>query len=51
MSGSSRTGASKSVGLWLQVSNVNAVGRELEEAAVNIMGFPTGKPWGLREMQ
>jgi hypothetical protein len=51
LSGSSRTGASKSVGLWLQVSNVNAVGRELEEAAVNIMGFPTGKPWGLREMQ
>jgi catechol 2,3-dioxygenase-like lactoylglutathione lyase family enzyme len=51
LSGSSRTGASESVGLWLQVRDVNAVGRELEEAAVNIMELPTDKPWGLREMQ
>ncbi len=51
LSGSSRTGASESIGLWLQVRDVNAVGRELEEAAVNIMELPTDKPWGLREMQ
>jgi catechol 2,3-dioxygenase-like lactoylglutathione lyase family enzyme len=51
LSGSSRTGASESVGLWLQVRDVNAVGRELEEAAVNIIELPTDKPWGLREMQ
>jgi predicted enzyme related to lactoylglutathione lyase len=51
LSGSSRTGASESVGLWLQVRDVNAVRRELEEAAVDIMELPTDKPWGLREMQ
>jgi catechol 2,3-dioxygenase-like lactoylglutathione lyase family enzyme len=51
LSGSSRTGAIESVGLWLQVRDVNAVGRELEEAAVNSIELPTDKPWGLREMQ
>jgi predicted enzyme related to lactoylglutathione lyase len=51
LSGSSRTGASESVGLWLQVRDVDAVGRELEEAGVDIIEPPTDKPWGLREMQ
>ena len=51
LSGSSRTGASESVGLWLQVPDVYAVGHELEEAGVDIFEPPTDKPWGLREMQ
>jgi predicted enzyme related to lactoylglutathione lyase len=51
LSGSSRTGASESVSLWLQVRDVNAVGEELEEAGVDIIELPTDKPWGLREMQ
>jgi predicted enzyme related to lactoylglutathione lyase len=51
LSGSSRTGASESVGLWLQVQDVDAVGRELEEASVEVFESPTDKPWGLREMQ
>ena len=51
LSGSSRTGASESVGLWLQVRDVDAVGHELEEAGVDIIELPTDKPWGLREMQ
>ena len=50
LSGSSRTGASESIGLWLQVPDVDAVGRELEEAGVDIIEFPADKPWGLREM-
>jgi predicted enzyme related to lactoylglutathione lyase len=51
LSGSSRTGTSESVGLWLQVPDVDAVGHELEEAGVDIIEPPTDKPWGLREMQ
>jgi len=51
LSGSSRTGSSESVGLWLQVRDVDAVGRELQEAGVDIIELPTDKPWGLREMQ
>ena len=51
LSGSSRTGASESVALWLQVRDVDAVGRELKEAGVDIIAVPTDKPWGLREMQ
>jgi predicted enzyme related to lactoylglutathione lyase len=51
LSGSSRTGASESVGLWLQVRDVDSVGQELEEAGVDIIELPTDKPWGLREMQ
>ena len=51
LSGSSRTGTSESVGLWLQVRDVDAVGHELEEAGVDIIELPTDKPWGLREMQ
>jgi predicted enzyme related to lactoylglutathione lyase len=51
LSGSSRTEASESIGLWLQVRDVHAVGHELEEAGVDIIELPTNKPWGLREMQ
>jgi predicted enzyme related to lactoylglutathione lyase len=51
LSGSSRTGTSESVGLWLQVPDVDAVGHELEKAGVDIIELPTDKPWGLREMQ
>jgi catechol 2,3-dioxygenase-like lactoylglutathione lyase family enzyme len=51
LSGSSRTGTSESVALWLQVRDVGAVGHELEEAGVDVIEPPTDKPWGLREMQ
>ena len=51
LSGSSHTGTSESVGLWLQVSAVDVVGHKLEEAGVDIIELPTDKPWGLREMQ
>ena len=51
LSGSSRTEAAKSVGLWLQVRDVNAVWRELQEARVDVIELPTDKPWGLREMR
>jgi uncharacterized glyoxalase superfamily protein PhnB len=47
----SRFGASESVSLWLQVRDVDTVGRELEEASVEVFESPTDKPWGLREMQ
>jgi predicted enzyme related to lactoylglutathione lyase len=50
LSGSSRTEASESVGLWLQVRDVDFVGHELEEAGVDIIELPTDKAWGLREM-
>jgi predicted enzyme related to lactoylglutathione lyase len=51
LSGSSRTAASESAGLWLQVRDVDAAGRDLEEAGVDIIELSTDKPWGLREMQ
>jgi predicted enzyme related to lactoylglutathione lyase len=51
LSGSSRTGASESMGLWLQVRDVDAIRHVLEEAGVDIIEPPTEKPWGLREMQ
>ena len=51
LSGSSRTGTSESVALWLQARDVDASGHELEEAGVDIIELPTDKPWGLREMQ
>jgi catechol 2,3-dioxygenase-like lactoylglutathione lyase family enzyme len=51
LSGSSRTETSESVGVWLQVRDVEAVGRELEVSRVDIIEPPTDKPWGLREMQ
>jgi predicted enzyme related to lactoylglutathione lyase len=50
LSGSSRMSASESVGVWLQVRDVDAVGHVLEEAGVDIIELPTDKPWGLREM-
>jgi predicted enzyme related to lactoylglutathione lyase len=51
LSGYSRTRTSEGVGLWLQVRDVDAAGRELQEAGVDIIEVPTDKPWGLREMQ
>jgi predicted enzyme related to lactoylglutathione lyase len=51
LSGSSPTGASENVGLWMQVRDLDALGQELEEAGVEIIELPTDKPWGLREMQ
>ena len=51
LSGSSRTGASESIALWLQVRDVDVVGHELEEAGVDIIELPADMPWGLREMQ
>jgi predicted enzyme related to lactoylglutathione lyase len=51
LSGSSRTGTSESIGLWLQVRDVDAVGHELAEAGVDVIEPPTDKPWGLHEMQ
>jgi hypothetical protein len=50
LSGSSRTEASGSIGLWLQVRDVDASGQELKNAGVDIIELPTDKPWGLREM-
>lgn len=46
LSGSSRTSASENIGLWLQVRDVDAVGRELEEAGVKVLESTTDKPWG-----
>ena len=40
LSGSSRTGASESIALWLQVRDVDVVGHELEEAGVDIIELP-----------
>jgi predicted enzyme related to lactoylglutathione lyase len=51
LSGSSRPGTSESVGLWLQVRDVDAVGHKLKETGVVIMELPADKPWGLREMR
>jgi predicted enzyme related to lactoylglutathione lyase len=51
LSGSSRTGASESIGLWLQVRDVDAIRHVLEEAGVDIIELPTDKPWGLHEVQ
>jgi predicted enzyme related to lactoylglutathione lyase len=51
LSGSSRIGTSESVGLWLQVRDVDAVEHKLKEMGVDIIELPTDKPWGLREMQ
>jgi catechol 2,3-dioxygenase-like lactoylglutathione lyase family enzyme len=51
LSGSSRTETSESVGLWLQVRDVDTVGHKLQEAGVDIIELPTDKTWGLREMK
>ena len=46
----SRTRISGNVSLWLQVRDVDAVGRRLKDAGVEVLGEATDKPWGLREM-
>jgi catechol 2,3-dioxygenase-like lactoylglutathione lyase family enzyme len=51
LSGSSDASSSEKVSLWLQVRDVDAVGRELEDAGVEIVEAPVDKPWGLREMR
>lgn len=48
---SGRPSASGStVELWLQVDDVDAVQRELEQAGADIVRPPADEPWGLREM-
>ncbi|MDP8926364.1 MAG: VOC family protein [Actinomycetota bacterium] len=44
------TPTSEHVGLWVQVRDVDFVGRELEGAGAEIVEAPTDKPWDLREM-
>ena len=51
LSGSSEAPCSEKVSLWLQVRDVNAVGRKLEDSGVDIVEAPVDKPWGLREMR
>ena len=51
LGGSSEAPCSEKVSLWLQVRDVNAVGRELEDSGVDIVEAPVDKPWGLREMR
>jgi predicted enzyme related to lactoylglutathione lyase len=51
LSGSSDAPSSEKVSLWLQVRDIDAVRRELEEAGVGIVEPPVEKPWGLREMR
>ncbi len=51
LSGSSDAPSSEKVSLWLQVPDVDAVERELEEAGVVMVERPVDKPWGLREMR
>lgn len=50
LSGALPTPTSEYVGLWLQVRDVDFVGRELEGAGPEIVEAPTNKPWGLQEM-
>jgi len=51
LSGSSDAPSSEKVSLWLQVRDVDAVGRELEDAGVDVVERPVDKSWGLREMR
>ena len=51
LSRSSDARSSEKVSLWLQVRDIDAVGRELEDAGVQIIEPPVDKPWGLREMR
>lgn len=51
LSGSSDAPSSEKVSLWLQVRDVDDVGRELGEAGVEVVEPPVDKPWGLREMR
>jgi catechol 2,3-dioxygenase-like lactoylglutathione lyase family enzyme len=44
------TPTSENAGLWLQVRDVDFVGRELEGAGPETVEAPTNKPWGLREI-
>src|SRR5215210_5139011 len=51
LSGSSNTTSSEKVSLWLQVRDVDAVGRKLKDSGAEIIEAPVDKPWGLREMR
>jgi predicted enzyme related to lactoylglutathione lyase len=51
LSGSSEAPSSEKVSLWLQVRDVGALWRELEDSEVDIVEAPVDKPWGLREMR
>jgi predicted enzyme related to lactoylglutathione lyase len=51
LSGSSDVPSSEKVSLWLQVRDVDAVRRELEDSGVDIVEAPVDKPWGLREIR
>jgi predicted enzyme related to lactoylglutathione lyase len=51
LSGSSEALSSEKVSLWLQVRDVDAIGREFDEAGVHIEEPPVDKPWGLRELR
>lgn len=51
LSGSLEAPSSEKVSLWLQVRDVGALGRELEDSGVDIVEAPVEKPWGLREMR
>ena len=50
LSGASPMPTSENIGLWLQVRDVDAVERDLEEAGAEIVERSANKPWGLREM-
>jgi catechol 2,3-dioxygenase-like lactoylglutathione lyase family enzyme len=49
LSGSSKVPSSEKVSLRLQVRDVDADGRELEDSEVGMIEPPVDKPWGLRE--
>src|SRR3954453_14379475 len=51
LSGSSNAPSSEKVSLWLQVRDVDAVGRGLKDTGVDVIETPVDKPWGLREMR
>jgi predicted enzyme related to lactoylglutathione lyase len=51
LSGSSEAPSSEKVSLWLQVREVDAVRRELEDSGVDLIEPPVDKPWGLRGMR
>ena len=51
LSGSSEAPSSEKVSLWLQVRDVDAVRRELEDSGVDLIEPSVDKPWGLREMR
>lgn len=46
LSGSLEIPSSEKVSLWLQVRDVDAVGRELEDSGVGMIEPPVDKPWG-----